>query len=214
MFTTLFQTLHSLPQRAVQWLLKFLSCLLKVLGHFSPKIVSISQAFPGTIFLRSKYLKDVIIVPNVTRMVFCQSCHSLFSFNNCLVKTGSKLIIQSCSNCLEGGNTVQLLKRVVTIRGSEKCYPFKVYPVCSFTDYLKAILSRPGVIELCEKWRETFVCDPSHLRDIFDGKILSDFGIINGEPFLASSGSIGVILNIDWFQPFKHRQYSIGEIYL
>ena len=58
------------------------------------------------------------------------------------------------------------------------------------------------------------MCDPSHLRDIFDGKILSDFGIINGEPFLASSGSIGIILNIDWFQLFKHRQYSIGEIYL
>ena len=54
MFTTLFQTLHSLPQRAVQWLLKFLSCLLKVLGHFSPKILSISQAFPGTIFFAIK----------------------------------------------------------------------------------------------------------------------------------------------------------------
>ena len=79
---------------------------------FAPKILSISQAFPGTNFLRSKYLKDVIIVSNVTRMVVCQSCHSLFSFNNCLVKTGSKLIIQSCFNCLEGGNTVQLLKRV------------------------------------------------------------------------------------------------------
>ena len=120
-------------------------------GHFSPKILSISQAFPGTFFLRSKYLKDVIIVPNVTRMVVCQSCHSLFSFNNCLVKTGSKLIIQSCSNCLKGGNTVQLLKRVVTICGSEKFYPFKVYPVRSFTDSLKVILSRPGVIKLCEK---------------------------------------------------------------
>ena len=101
-------------------------------------------------------------------MVVCQSCHSLFSFNNCLVKTGSKLlIIQSCSNCLEGGNTVQLLKRVVTIRGSNKFYLFKVYPVSSFTDSLKAILSRPGVIELCEKWSENVVCEPSHLRDIF-----------------------------------------------
>ena len=48
----------------------------------------------------------------------------------------------------------------------------------------------------------------------FDGKIWSDFGIINGEPFLASSRSLGVILNIDWFQRFKHRQYFIGVLYL
>ena len=48
----------------------------------------------------------------------------------------------------------------------------------------------------------------------FDCKIWSDFAIINGEPFLASSRSIGVILNIDWFQRFKHRQYSIGVQYL
>ena len=109
---------------------------------------------------------------------------------------------------------MQLLKRVVTIRGSGKFNPFIVYPMSSLTDSLKAILSRPGVIELCEKWRENIVQDSSHLRDIFDGKMWSDFGVVNGEPFLTNSGSIGVILNIDWFQPFKHRQYSIGVIYL
>ena len=88
-------------------------------GSLFPKNPLNFSSFPWNNFLRSKYLKDVIIVPNVTSMVVCQSCHSLFSFNNCLVKTGSKLlIIQSCSNCLEGGNTVQLLKRVVTRAGN------------------------------------------------------------------------------------------------
>ena len=48
-FTSLFQTLHSLLVRAVQWLLNFLLCLIAVLGKFSPKIFNIVQVFPGTI---------------------------------------------------------------------------------------------------------------------------------------------------------------------
>ena len=126
MFTTLFQTLHSLPLRAVQWLFKKIFCHVysKFWVTFPRKSSQFLKLSVEQFFWRSKYLKDVTIVPNVTRMVVCQSCHSFFSFNNCLVKTVSKLIIQSCSNCLEGGNTVHLLKRVVTIRGSEKNVPF------------------------------------------------------------------------------------------
>ena len=41
-----------------------------------------------------------------------------------------------------------------------------------------------------------------------------DFQCPKGEHFLENKGSIGLMLNIDWFQPFKHRQYSIGVIYM
>ena len=35
----------------------------------------------------------------------------------------------------------------------------------------------------------------------------------NSIPFLSERYNIGLMLNIDWFQPFKHRTYSIGVMY-
>ena len=35
-----------------------------------------------------------------------------------------------------------------------------------------------------------------------------------GSPFLSKENNIAFMLNIDWFQPFKHRAYSIGVMYL
>ena len=48
------------------------------------------------------------------------------------------------------------------------------------------------------------------------GQSLTDmveFGV-NGVPFLSLPCSIGFMLNIDWFCPFKHSEYSVGAIYL
>ena len=36
----------------------------------------------------------------------------------------------------------------------------------------------------------------------------------NGESFLADECSYGMMLNLDWFQPYKHLLYSVGAIYL
>ena len=33
-------------------------------------------------------------------------------------------------------------------------------------------------------------------------------------PFLDNERNDGFILNVDWFQPFKHSPYSVGVIYL
>ena len=80
MFTALLQILHSLPIRAIQWILKFLLCLITILGKFSSKISRVAHAFPGTISQRSQYLKEVLPVPTVANMVVCRSCHSIFPF--------------------------------------------------------------------------------------------------------------------------------------
>ena len=33
-------------------------------------------------------------------------------------------------------------------------------------------------------------------------------------PFLSNQFNYAFVINIDWFQPFKHIQYSVGIIYL
>ena len=50
--------------------------------------------------------------------------------------------------------------------------------------------------------------------DIYDGMIWEKFQSIHGEPFLEAPNYLGLILNIDWFNPFKHVQYSVGVLYL
>ena len=37
---------------------------------------------------------------------------------------------------------------------------------------------------------------------------------VNEVPFLSKSNCYGLLLNIDWLQPFKHTQHSVGVIYI
>ena len=200
MFTVLLQTL---PIRATQWLLKFLLCLLTVLGKFSSKIRDIAHAFPGT--QRSQFFNKVIPAPTIASMVVYQTCHSVYQFEDCIRKGGPDLFPLPCSNCLKFNITTQLLREVRTNRHSQKLYPYCIYPTCSLIEHLKSILSRPGMLEMCEHWRNSFIIYPSDIQDSFDGKVWIDFQCPKGEPFLANKGSIGLMLNIDWF---KHRQYT------
>ena len=49
---------------------------------------------------------------------------------------------------------------------------------------------------------------------MYDGKIWNDLQSFNGRTFLSESGNYALMLNMDFFQPYKHVQYSLGAIYL
>ena len=40
------------------------------------------------------------------------------------------------------------------------------------------------------------------------------FKFVSNHPFLDAPNNVGLALNIDWFNPYEHAQYSIGAIYL
>ena len=52
------------------------------------------------------------------------------------------------------------------------------------------------------------------LRDVYDGRVWKNFLKWNGKPFLEESHSFAALINVDWFQPYKHLSYSVGVIYL
>ena len=64
----------------------------------------------------------------------------------------------------------------------------------------------------CELWR--LRKNQPAFCDIYDGQVWKDFQYINGSPFLAAPNNLALMLNIDWFRPFKHTPYSVGAIYL
>ena len=72
---------------------------------------------------------------------------------------------------------------------------------------------RPGFAVKCELWRNRGI--PNGFRcDVFDGRIWKEWQYVEGEVFLAVPRNYAFMLNVDWFQPFKHSIYSAGALYM
>ena len=213
-FSCVYQTLHSLSSRAIEWLLLFLGSLLSVLGRFSNEISKIAVAFPSTSYKREKYLKHKLLISSVLHYVVCPSCLSIYKHENCLEHFATRINIKLCNECLNSRKhlRVPLLKQVITRKGNKKFYPFLAYPYASLIESLKFLFKRRGFYQQCEQWRNEMPQDL--LCDVYDGKIWKSFLNYKGQSFLAEKNSIAFMLNIDWFQPYKHRVYSVGVIYL
>lgn len=78
---------------------------------------------------------------------------------------------------------------------------------------LSSLLEKEGIVEACEHWRLRSI--PSGVYgDIYDGRVWKQFQYVNSQPFLAAPHNIALMLNVDWFNPFKHSPYSVGALYL
>ena len=86
----------------------------------------------------------------------------------------------------------------------------------SVLDTLRRFLSRKDFWFKCNLWKRDrdFHSAAEILTDVFDGKVWCEFLFVGGEPLLAGERSLGVMLNVDWFQPFKLARYSVGVVYL
>ena len=80
----------------------------------------------------------------------------------------------------------------------------------SLISSLQILLSRPGFYSQCKHWHNNFKPDCCSLSDVYNGKQWKELD----KPFLESTNNLALMMNIDWFQPYKHRTYSLGVIYL
>lgn len=78
---------------------------------------------------------------------------------------------------------------------------------------LQNLLYQAEFVKSSEHWRSRNTSD-SLLRDVYDGRVWKNFLKWNGKPFLEESHSLAALINVDWFQPYKHLTYSVGVIYL
>ena len=98
----------------------------------------------------------------------------------------------------------------------EKLFLFRTSHIAIYIDLktsLQSLLMSPRFIHNCEEWRKRTQTD-SLLSSVYDGQIWNDFKQYEGVPFLAEPHTYALILNLDWFQPYKHITYSIGVLYL
>ena len=71
------------------------------------------------------------------------------------------------------------------------------------------LAARPGFFKSCELWRKLNCPDENFMTDIYEGKFWKDWA-----DYLKIKGNLLLMLNVDWFRPYKHTTYSIGVIYL
>ena len=88
--------------------------------------------------------------------------------------------------------------------------PIKVYCYKSITSSIAGILSRPGMIQACENWRKRHIASDLY-ADVYDGKVWQDF---KASGFFAEPHSYGLLLNVDWFEPFEHSIYAVGVVFM
>ena len=77
------------------------------------------------------------------------------------------------------------------------------------------MVSKPDFLNLCEHWRVRASQVPEDMyADVYDGKVWKEFQSEQYNHYLNFPGNLLLSLNVDWFQPFSHTQYSVGVIYL
>lgn len=98
-----------------------------------------------------------------------------------------------------------LLKSVEFASGVTYLYPRLTYCYLGLEVSLQSFLLRPDFYNTCEKWLSRQVND-GVLHDVQDGKIWSEFLYYDGQPFLSKPGNFALMMNIDFFQLYKHVQ--------
>ena len=152
----------------------------------------------------------------IIQYVVCPMCHSVYEHEDCVttLRNGDKEP-KPCSHIRYPSHphtskrkpcNTMLLKSV-----QNRLVPLLSYPYYPLHLALQRLASRPGFLSSCEKWRERESTIPSeYFGDVYDGLVWKKFR----HSFLSAPYSYLLTLNVDWFQPFKHTQYSVGAIYL
>ena len=216
------QVVFYVPDLAMEAMLKFLSVFLVVLGTVAPQCAEMSKLFPSSVHKLKTYM-GIYHLSKLKNYVVCRKCHQIYDYKDCVLGCGSSLRSISCPfrafphhrqrrMRMECGTL--LLKTVELSSGRKVLYPFLTYCYMGLKCSLESLILTQQFVELSEHWRSRD--DTSgKLCDIYDGKIWSEFQQYDDRAFLSDPYTFGLMMNIDWFRPYKHVQnYSVGAIYL
>ena len=216
-FLCVFRSVHFLPDKAIAWLLSFLKGLFLFLGQYSQAIKDIAIALPTSVYLLEKYMGSPELLSNMKKFVVCPDCHALYNFSDCFDTTHRTVTPRRCMQVQHtsvppcGG---VLPKTVVTATGKTKHYPNRVYCYFDFLFGLKSLLNRKDIFEMCESVWCSRSLNEDMLSDVYTARLWQDFLVFGGQQLLSAPHTYAVLLNVDWFQPFKNINYSVGVIYL
>ena len=146
----------------------------------------------------------------------CPRCHSIYEYDCFIVRHGQKesklcshVAYPNHSQCSKRRSCGATLLKKVSQEELTNSFQIKFTHTNCFSSHL---VQKEGFQDACEKWRSRKPLVPDvHLADIYDGHVWSDF---ESSGFLEAPFCYLLVLNVDWFQPFTHIEYSVGAIYL
>lgn len=156
-------------------------------------------------------------------LVVCRKCHSTYDYNTCLKTSVDQRNIATCSFVryprhpqarLQTPCGTSLLKKVKTLSHKTLYKPIKVFCYRSVINAIQDYVSLSGYLEMFSHWKARVEIPHGVMADVYDGDVWQSFKTVNGQEFLSSKYSLGLLLNVDWFNPYKHVEYSVGAIYI
>jgi hypothetical protein len=215
-----YQERFRLSDVAINALIGFFSLVLKDvdLNRF--------ENFPSTAYMARKVLD---IKKRSITFASCTDCNKLYNTDEIIPKdsmntdfTGFK-----CTNVEFPNHPIQSRRgpcgsELLTKVPANNRYiwrPKMVFPLPCIKTQLAAMYNRPGFEELLRKWTNRDVATDI-MSDIYDGNIWKEFPSSTDAqstskfftPETADS-NLGIMINLDWFQPFDSSVYSSGAIY-
>ena len=212
------QVMYHVSDNALGFCLNFFKVFFSVLGHICKVSADIAELIPSSLY-RAKL---GIGRPKFVKYVVCRKCHCIYYFSECVESSQRLPRSKLCSfkpfplhphERMRGQCGALLLKSIESASGKTYFYPNLTYCYLGLKLSVENLLMQPHFFPNGELWRSRKI-DEGTMRDVYDGQIWSDFQFYDNEPFLSEPGNYGLMLNMDFFQPYKHVQYSLGAIYI
>ncbi|PKB99614.1 hypothetical protein RhiirA5_383060 [Rhizophagus irregularis] len=157
--------------------------------------------FPSSLYTASKLLQ----VGNQSKTyAVCPSCNSLYNIAEVVAEEGSKCTHVEFSMQSKGKPCGMELTMQAPLGNRNKNRPKLLFPLPSLKLQINSLYQRSGIQQQLRKWTNRHV-DNGMLTDIYDGA-----------PYFTpetADSHLGIMINLDWFQPFESSAYSCGAIY-
>jgi hypothetical protein len=209
-----FQQRFRLPDLALEALIKFLCIVFTRLNKLQFK------NFPNSLYEAKKMLN--IYQPKM-QLAVCNNCHKLHSAKSIIeYKVDGKAAVKNClheefpnspvsSRRNQCNNPISILKKR---KGKTIAVPRMLYPKPSIRQQLSMLYQRPGFEDML-KLSGSQRGEGNIYSDIYDGEVWKTFPF-DGSTFFTPetvTTHLGLLFNLDWFQPFTYTQHSTGAIY-
>lgn len=211
-FLLRFQVAFNFSERATECIIRFLAAFFTVMSKIHPAQSDVLRAFPTSLY-KAKLALSLKHHPSRTYVV-CGKCHKLYEMKDCIDSHGHTRKSHHCSFVEFRQHPQRSMRQpcgeilLKSVEGASKklyFYPFLTYCYLGMEQSLQFLL---GFYESCQPWRTR--CNMSIIRDVYDSKIWTDFQKYENEPFLQVDGMLALMMNMDFFQPYRHITYSIG----
>ena len=215
-----YQERFRLSDVAINSLIGFFSLVLKDINTTRFK------EFPSTAYMARKLLD---ITKRSKTFVACTDCNKLYNPTEIMPKSDDNSANSGfkCTHIEFPNHPMEkyrqqcgselLLK--VPVNNGFNWRPKMIYPLPCLKTQLSIMYKRPGFEDLLKKWTNRDDI-PGIMSDIYDGEIWKTFPSSLNTPNAArffepetADRHLGIMINLDWFQPFKSAVYSCGAIY-